>query len=45
MLTDLYIEVNDIDFCQAFESSSWSERNAALQLFGALAPRILGQGS
>lgn len=28
---------------QAFESRSWSERNAALQLFGALAPRVLGQ--
>ena len=28
---------------QSFESTSWSERNAALQLFGALTPRILGQ--
>ena len=26
-----------------FTSSSWSERNASLQLFGSLAPRIVGQ--
>ena len=27
----------------SFTSPSWSERNAALQLFGALAPRLVGQ--
>merc|ERR1719167_1695176 len=27
----------------SFESVNWSERNAGLQLFGALTPRILGQ--
>jgi hypothetical protein len=27
----------------SFRSDTWSLRNAGLQLFGALAPRILGQ--
>ena len=27
----------------SFRSDTWSVRNAGLQLFGALAPRILGQ--
>ena len=27
----------------SFRSDTWSVRNAGLQLFGALAPRVLGQ--
>jgi hypothetical protein len=37
--------VRDLVACclASFRSDTWSVRNAGLQLFGALAPRILGQ--